>query len=88
MPYEDIGFAKVDHHRALRKGFPEVVFGQGKSPEQIAHLIESLWIDNAPLKKTLIRCLCIDPSKRMTARELASEWPAISGEDELILANS
>ncbi len=31
-----MGFAKVDHHRALRKGFPEVVFGQGKTPEQIA----------------------------------------------------
>jgi hypothetical protein len=35
LPYEDLGFAKVDHHRALRRGFPEVVFGAGKSPEQI-----------------------------------------------------
>ena len=31
LPYEDLGFASVDHHRALRKGFPEVVLGEGKS---------------------------------------------------------
>lgn len=42
LPYEDLDFAKVDHHRALRKGFPEVVFGQGKSPEQIASISEAL----------------------------------------------
>jgi NCAIR mutase (PurE)-related protein len=35
-PYEDLGFARVDHHRASRQGFPEVVFGQGKTPQQIA----------------------------------------------------
>ena len=35
MPFEDLGFAKVDHHRALRHGMPEVVFGKGKTPEQI-----------------------------------------------------
>ena len=36
LPYEDIGFAALDHHRALRTGFPEVVLGLGKTPEQIA----------------------------------------------------
>src|SRR6266404_3223972 len=30
LPFEDLGFARVDHHRALRKGFPEIIFGQGK----------------------------------------------------------
>lgn len=35
-PFEDLGFARVDHHRATRQGFPEVVFGQGKTPAQIA----------------------------------------------------
>nr|WP_205762279.1 nickel pincer cofactor biosynthesis protein LarB [Longimicrobium terrae] len=35
-PTEDLGFARVDHHRALRHGFPEVVFGLGKTPEQLA----------------------------------------------------
>jgi hypothetical protein len=36
QPYEDLGFARVDHHRSARKGFPEVVFGQGKTPAQVA----------------------------------------------------
>ena len=35
-PFEDLGFAKVDHHRAVRQGFPEVVLGLGKTPDQIA----------------------------------------------------
>ena len=35
-PYEDLGFARIDHHRTIRKGFPEVVFGLDKTPEQIA----------------------------------------------------
>jgi len=35
MPFEDLGFAKIDHHRALRNGFPEVVLGEGKTPEQV-----------------------------------------------------
>ncbi len=38
LPFEDLGFAKVDTHRALRTGFPEVVFGQGKTPEQVVHI--------------------------------------------------
>jgi pyridinium-3,5-biscarboxylic acid mononucleotide synthase len=41
-PFEDLGFAQVDHHRALRQGFPEVVFGSGKSPDQIAAIAERL----------------------------------------------
>ncbi len=47
MPFEDLGFAKVDHHRALRHGMPEVVFGKGKTPEQIAAIAEHL-LDRAP----------------------------------------
>ncbi|HON01414.1 MAG TPA: nickel pincer cofactor biosynthesis protein LarB [Acidobacteriota bacterium] len=42
FPVEDLGFACVDHHRALRQGFPEVVFGQGKSPEQITRIALAL----------------------------------------------
>lgn len=42
LPYEDLGFAKVDHHRALREGFPEVILGLGKMPEQIAGIAVSL----------------------------------------------
>src|SRR5580765_1991808 len=35
-PFEDLGFARVDHHRAIRNGFPEVILGLGKTPAQIA----------------------------------------------------
>lgn len=42
LPYEDLGFAKVDHHRALRQGLPEVVFGYGKTTEQVVAIGESL----------------------------------------------
>jgi len=42
LPFEDLGFAKVDHHRALRHGIPEVVFGKGKTPDQISAIVASL----------------------------------------------
>jgi NCAIR mutase (PurE)-related protein len=42
LPFADLGFAKVDHHRALRQGVPEIVFGQGKSAEQIASIVTEL----------------------------------------------
>lgn len=38
MPFEDLGFAKVDHHRSIRCGFPEVVYGEGKTVEQVAEI--------------------------------------------------
>ena len=41
-PYQNLDFARVDHHRPLRTGFPEVVFGQGKAPEQVAAIVKSL----------------------------------------------
>ncbi|MBI4467883.1 MAG: 1-(5-phosphoribosyl)-5-amino-4-imidazole-carboxylate carboxylase, partial [Acidobacteria bacterium] len=52
MPYEDIGFARIDHHRALRKGFPEVVFCQGKRPEQSAEIVVRLAQRHRPVLAT------------------------------------
>jgi len=42
LPFEDLGFARIDHHRALRKGFPEVVFGPGKTVRQIIEIARRL----------------------------------------------
>jgi len=42
MPFEDLGFAKVDHHRRLRSGMPEVIFSQGKTPNQVAQIFKKL----------------------------------------------
>ena len=41
-PFEDLGFARVDHHRSVRQGFPEVVFGPGKTPAQVAAIAERI----------------------------------------------
>src|SRR5215470_12705298 len=42
LPFEDLGFAKVDHHRALRQGFAEVIFGKGKTPLQVAEIVRAM----------------------------------------------
>lgn len=46
LPYENLEFAKIDHHRAIRQGFPEVVFCQGKTVEQVAIIMEHLAMRN------------------------------------------
>jgi NCAIR mutase (PurE)-related protein len=42
LPYEDLGFANVDHHRTLRQGFPEVIFGAGKTGEHVERIVQSM----------------------------------------------
>lgn len=42
LPFEDLGFARVDHHRTLRQGFPEVIFAPGKKPQQVVAIVKSL----------------------------------------------
>lgn len=41
LPFKDLGFAKIDHHRALRKGYPEVIFCQNKTPEQVVSIVKN-----------------------------------------------
>ena len=50
LPFEDIGFARIDHHRVLRQGFPEVLFGQGKTPKQIFNIVKRM----LPLKHNIL----------------------------------
>lgn len=42
LPFEDLGFAKIDHHRSLRQNYPEVVFCQGKTPQQVQKIVQAL----------------------------------------------
>src|SRR6185369_16248377 len=51
-PLEDLGFARVDTHRELRQGFPEVILGIGKTPEQIASIAERIVARGQPLLVT------------------------------------
>ncbi|EPR11954.1 nickel pincer cofactor biosynthesis protein LarB [Ruminiclostridium papyrosolvens] len=46
LPYEDLGFAKVDHHRAIRNGYPEVIYCEGKTINQIVEIVERLMEKN------------------------------------------
>ncbi len=52
LPFEDLGGVKLDHHRALRQGFPEVVYAPGKTPEQIARAAAAIRRDGSPLLVT------------------------------------
>jgi NCAIR mutase (PurE)-related protein len=47
IPFENIGFARVDHHREMRKGIPEAIFGMGKTPEQILAIVRSMSSKNS-----------------------------------------
>ena len=52
LPYEDLDFAKIDHHRMIRQGFPEVVFCQGKTVQQVAAIMERLAVHNQNILAT------------------------------------
>ena len=67
MAYEDITYAHIDHHRSLRKGFPEVIFGEGKTAEQIAGIMEKM-----QLQENIILVTRIDPEK---AEAVRSDFP-------------
>lgn len=76
-PFEDLGFARVDHHRALRQGFPEVVLGLGKTPAQVAAISReivgrgsTLLVTRAPLEtyeavKALVPEAVYEPTARL-----------------------
>jgi pyridinium-3,5-biscarboxylic acid mononucleotide synthase len=42
LPFEDLGFAKIDHHRTLRQGYPEAVFARGKTPKQVTEIVRGM----------------------------------------------
>ena len=52
QPFEDLGFAKVDHHRVIRQGFPEVILGLGKTPDQVAQIAAQIVNRGQPLLVT------------------------------------
>jgi len=54
LPYEDLGFARVDHHRSLRRGFPEVIFGEGKSVDQIIQIMKAMLAQESDVLVTRI----------------------------------
>jgi len=54
LPFEDMGFAKVDHHRSLRQGYAEVIFGKGKTPAQVAEIVRAMISKKASSHNVLV----------------------------------
>ncbi len=54
LPFQDLGYARVDHHRGIRNGYPEVIFGQGKDPEQIKGIVEAMLPHNRNIMVTRV----------------------------------
>lgn len=78
-PYSDLGFAKVDHHRGIRQGVSEVIYGQGKSPDQIAGIVASM-LDAGQERVLITR---IDANAAQEVEQLLSEGLSYaSGEDD------
>jgi len=76
LPFEDLGFAKVDHHRAIRQGMPEVVFGKGKSPEHIVEIARHI-LDRSD--NLLITRTTADIADRVRAIHPEAEFFPLSG---------
>ena len=76
MPFEDLGFAKVDHHRALRHGMPEVVFGLGKSADQVSAIAASLL---ARAQNVLLTRLTAEVAERLQREHAGGEYFPASG---------
>lgn len=64
LPFKDLGFAKIDHHRALRKGYPEVIFCQNKTPEQVVAIVKNQIEHNETVFGTRAEKTVIDEVKK------------------------
>lgn len=73
LPFEDLGFAKVDHHRALRTGYPEVVFCQGKTHEQVEKIFLALEKHNENILMTRAEPALFERLKQMDNRLVYNE---------------
>jgi NCAIR mutase (PurE)-related protein len=68
LPFEDLGFARVDHHRALRQGFPEVIFAPGKKPEQVVAIVKSLLRQKSNVLVTRTNQETFDKVRKLTKK--------------------
>jgi hypothetical protein len=76
MPFEDLGFAKIDHHRELRHGMPEVILAKGKTPEQVTAIAGRLLENSTNVLITRASCDC---AKLVTTELSGGEFYPLSG---------
>jgi pyridinium-3,5-biscarboxylic acid mononucleotide synthase len=98
LPFEDLGYAKLDHHRTIRRGYPEVVFCQNKTVEQVKNIIEHLARQNMVLatrataamfeavKTGLPEARFNEIARTITVRKEDAEKPADNGKHILVMS--
>ena len=95
QPFEDIGFAKVDLHRAIRQGAPEVIYGAGKTPEQIVKILDTMKENGVPT--ILVTRLSAEQAKQVSLKHdmdyredarigIIGEMPEPSGIGTIVVA--
>ena len=95
QPFEDIGFAKVDLHRAVRQGAPEVIYGAGKTPEQIVKILDTMKENGVPT--ILVTRLSAEQAKQVSLKHdmdyredarigIIGEMPEPSGIGTIVVA--
>ena len=75
LPYEDLGFAHVDHHRSLRQGIPEVIYGAGKTVDQITAIAERILNQNSDLLATRVSG---EAAEALLALDARAEYNAVA----------
>lgn len=73
LPFEDLGFASVDHHRTIRQGFPEVIFGEGKTRAQVVSIARQVMRHGGPLLVTRVGSEVARAIKRLDRRAVYHE---------------
>ncbi len=98
LPFEDLGYAKLDHHRTIRRGYPEVVFCQNKTVEQVKNIVEHLARQNMVLatratpamfeavKTVLPEARFNEIARTITVRKGDAEKPADNGKHILVMS--
>ncbi len=77
LPYEDLGYAKVDHHRVLRKGYPEAIYCEGKQDEQIIGIVKALIKKNSNIIATRIHDEAAQKLVKLDSRFIHNEMGRI-----------
>src|SRR5437764_8863055 len=77
QPFEDLGFARVDHHRSIRQGFPEVILGLGKTPAQIAGIAKEIVARGSTLLVTRATRAAYDAVRANSPEAVYHETPSV-----------
>ena len=72
-PFEDLGYAKIDHHRSIRQGVPEIIYGAGKTPEQICGIMDAM--KQAGQGRILVTRMAPEKAQAVSAKHLITYDP-------------